>query len=78
MANGGKTILTPWKKRLIALAFAVSAGALVAGCEDALDPTSNARAEAPIPQKTLALMDKVGTTASAPVLIRTYKQEAEF
>ncbi len=70
--------MTPWKKRLIALAFAVSAGALVAGCDDALEPTSNARAEAPIPQKTLALMDKVGTTASAPVLIRTYKQEAEF
>ncbi|MBV8473074.1 MAG: hypothetical protein JO234_06615, partial [Hyphomicrobiales bacterium] len=63
--------MTPWKKRLIALAFAVSAGALVAGCQDALDPASNARAEAPIPQKTLALMDKVGTTASAPVLIRT-------
>src|SRR5580700_5620550 len=70
--------LTPWRKRLIALAFAVSAGALATACDDALEPTSNARAEAPIPQKTLALMDKIGTTASAPIVIRTYKQEAEF
>ncbi len=71
-------ILTPWRKRLIALAFAVSAGALVTACDDALEPTSNARAEAPIPEKTLALMDKIGTTPSAPIVIRTYKQEAEF
>ncbi|HEY1944006.1 MAG TPA: murein L,D-transpeptidase family protein [Roseiarcus sp.] len=70
--------LTPLRKRLIALAFAVSAGALLTACDDALEPTSNARAEAPIPQKTLALMDKIGTTPSAPIVIRTYKQEAEF
>ena len=69
--------LTPWRKRLFALALAVSAGALTAACEDALEPGSG-RALAPIPQQTLALMDKIGTTASAPVLIRTYKQEAEF
>ena len=36
------------------------------------------RSQAPIPGETLALMDKIGTTPAAPMLIRTYKQEAEF
>jgi murein L,D-transpeptidase YafK len=65
------------RKWLWALSFAVAAGALAAGCEDALDPGSE-RSLRPIPNETLALMDKIGTTPSAPVLIRTYKQEAEF
>jgi murein L,D-transpeptidase YafK len=59
--------------------MAVSAAALVAGCEDQFDnTTASGRANAPIPAKTLAKMDQIGTTASAPVLIRAYKQEAEF
>ena len=65
------------RKWLLALSFAVAAGAFVAGCEDALEPGSE-RSLRPIPGDTLALMDKIGTTPSAPVLIRTYKQEAEF
>ena len=55
----------------------MAAGALAAGCEDALESDSG-RSQRPIPSETLALMDKIGTTPAAPVLIRTYKQEAEF
>ena len=55
----------PWRRR---------AGG---GCEDALEADSG-RSLRPIPNQTLALMDKIGTTPSAPVLIRTYKQEAEL
>jgi murein L,D-transpeptidase YafK len=65
------------RKRLWALSLAVAAGVFVAGCEDALEPGSE-RSLRPISNETLALMDKIGTTPSAPVLIRTYKQEAEF
>src|SRR4051812_35691201 len=38
----------------------------------------NARASAPIPAQTLALMTAKNTRPSAPVLIRTYKKEAEL
>ncbi len=69
--------LNPWRNRLFALSLAVAAGALVAGCEDDLEAGSG-RSLRPIPNQTLALMDKIGTTESAPVLIRSYKQEAEF
>ena len=53
------------------------AGALAAGCDDALESGSG-RSQQPIPSATVTLMDKVGTTPSSPVLIRTYKQEAEL
>jgi murein L,D-transpeptidase YafK len=62
---------------LFAVGVAVAAGALAAGCQDALEADSG-RSLRPIPDQTLALMDKIGTTPSAPVLIRTYKQEAEL
>jgi murein L,D-transpeptidase YafK len=38
----------------------------------------NAKADAPIPAATLALMEAKNTTPAAPVLIRTYKKEAEL
>jgi murein L,D-transpeptidase YafK len=63
---------------LFAGCLAVSAAALAAGCEDALDPGNSGRSLTPIPSETLAKMDTLGTSASAPMLIRTYKQEAEF
>lgn len=66
-----------WRTRLFAVGLAVAAGALAAGCQDALEADSG-RSLRPIPNETLALMDKIGTSPSAPVLIRTYKQEAEF
>src|SRR5208282_3355001 len=69
--------LKSWRKRLFALGLAAAAGALATGCDDALDPGSG-RSLRPIANETLALMDKIGTTPSAPVLIRTYKQEAEL
>ena len=55
---------------------AVALGALVAGCED--NAGRLARAHQPIPSNTLALMEQVGSTKTAPVLIRTYKKEAEL
>jgi murein L,D-transpeptidase YafK len=48
------------------------AGAL-AGCQDV-----NTKAAKPIPSETLALMEKSGTSKSAPMLIRAYKKEAEL
>ena len=57
-------------------AVAAVAGCL-AGCENDTG-VGNARAIRPIPADTLALMEQKGTNKSAPVLIRTYKKEAEF
>ncbi len=59
-------------------AFALTAGAavLLSGCDGGLGP--NARASAPIPPETLALMKDKETTKEAPVLIRTYKKESEL
>jgi len=69
--------LNVWRTRLFALGLAAAAGALAAGCEDALEADSG-RSQRPIPGETLALMDKIHTTPAAPTLIRTYKQEAEL
>ena len=69
--------LNSWRNRLFALTLAIAAGAVLTACDDDLQSLSG-RAAAPIPTQTLALMDKIGTTPSAPVLIRAYKQEAEF
>ena len=65
--NARKTV------RLALLASVLALGA----CQDN-DKFSNARATAPIPADTLALMETKGTTKSAPMLIRTFKKEAEF
>ena len=62
--------------RMAAIAAAAAACALLAGCDE-LD-SGPGRSLQPISSATLAQMDKLGTTASAPVLIRTYKQEAEL
>jgi len=61
------------------LGFAVlgAAAALLSGCQD--DRTASAmRAYHPIAPKTLALMAEKGTAQNSPVLIRTYKKEAEL
>ena len=70
--------------REIAFANRVARAALAAGlalslaaCQEA-GSLEDARAYHPIPQTTLALMASKGTTAAAPVLIRTFKKEAEF
>jgi murein L,D-transpeptidase YafK len=59
-------------------AFAVALASLVAGCDDSLTGGAAMRAYHPIPPETLALMRSKGTTENSPVLIRTYKKEAEL
>jgi murein L,D-transpeptidase YafK len=65
--------------RLGALALAVSLSAMLAGCEGGNQLAGGSgRSLTPIPPATVALMTQNDTTPSAPVLIRTYKKEAEF
>ena len=49
---------------------------MLAGCDER--EVRSGKAWRPIPGDTLALMQQIGTTKRAPVLIRTYKKEAEF
>src|SRR4051812_16799673 len=56
----------------------VGAGAgLLAACQES-PGVSGSRAYQPIPAQTVALMAEKATTKEAPMLIRTYKKEAEF
>lgn len=56
--------------------FAAAALALAA-CQDGGGPGS-ARSRAPVPPKTIALMQNKGMSPTAPILIRSYKKEAEL
>ena len=68
-----------WRAKVFAALMTVGVGALTAGCEDQFNVVGpSSRAQTPIPDKTLAKMDELGTSANAPMLIRTYKQEAEL
>ena len=67
-----------WGSRLLGLGVAVSLGAMVAGCDDYQLAGGSGRSLRPIPADTMALMQQKDTTPSAPVLIRTYKKEADF
>ena len=73
----GKSIVisSPW--RLLAAGAAFAATLALAGCDEQFD-ASNGRSLQPIAQKTLALMDQMSTSASAPIVFRAYKKEAEF
>ncbi len=64
--------------RLAALGLTVATGALLAGCDDSYLDTGPGRSERPISSALLDQMSKIDTTPSAPVLIRTYKKEAEL
>ena len=64
--------------RLVALGLTVATGALLAGCDDSYLDTGPGRSERPISSATLAQMNKMNTTPSSPVLIRSYKKEAEL
>ena len=67
------------RKHLAALGFAVAAGAMLAGCVDQFDANGpSARSLAPISSATLAQMQALGATETSPILIRTYKKEAEM
>ncbi len=63
--------------RIGGLALAVGAASLLAGCEDSMTGSAM-RAYYPVPPETLALMRNKDTSQNAPVLIRTYKKEAEL
>ncbi len=65
-------------RRLTALGLVAAAGALVAGCEGSDLDAGPGRSEHAISSATLGEMAKIDTTASSPVLIRTYKKEAEL
>ncbi len=64
--------------RVGAFALAAAAAALLAGCEDDGLSAIGAHANDPISPKTTAMMKEIGTNENAPVLIRTYKKEAEL
>jgi murein L,D-transpeptidase YafK len=64
--------------RLAGLVVAASLAALLAGCEGDQLAGGSGRSLAPISSQMLALMQQHDTTESSPVLIRTYKKEAEL
>jgi murein L,D-transpeptidase YafK len=59
-------------------ALAVSAVGLLAACQESGGGYSNARAYKPIPPEAVALMQAKDTDTHAPILIRTFKKEAEL
>ena len=65
-------------RRGAAVGLTVAACAFVAGCDDSYLDQGPGRSQQPISAATLAEMDKLDTTPSAPTLIRTYKKEAEL
>ncbi len=68
--------LSTWRVRLFAVGI-LAAGLGLAGCDDQYE-AGNGRSLEPIPPKTVALMEQMGTSASAPIIFRAYKKEAEF
>ncbi|WP_158816199.1 murein L,D-transpeptidase family protein [Methylocapsa sp. S129] len=67
-----------WGSRLAAFALAASLAAMLAGCDGDQLAGGSGRSLSPIPPQTIALMQQMDTATSSPVLIRTYKKEAEF
>ncbi|MGA2042222.1 MAG: L,D-transpeptidase family protein [Roseiarcus sp.] len=67
-----------WGRKLGLLAVAVSLSAVLAGCEGNQLAGGSGRALTPISPATVALMTQNETSPASPVLIRTYKKEAEF
>ena len=70
-------LCNPFAKRIFAICLIASASGFLAGCEESgLSPLT--RSFAPVPPQTLAAMEAIGSSKNAPVLIRTYKKEAEL
>lgn len=63
--------------RLRLMVLYAIAGAVLSGCNGE-DYNSSARSRQPLSAKTLALIEDKGMTPNSPILIRTYKQEAEL
>ncbi len=64
-------------RRLIGLGVAAAAAAMLAACDEEV-AGGPGRSLRPIPADTISLMEQKDTAPSSPVLIRTYKKEAEF
>ena len=64
-------------RRLTRLGAVFAVAAALGACQDS-SFRSSGRAYAPIPSDVLALMSSKGTNAHQPILIRTYKKEAEL
>jgi murein L,D-transpeptidase YafK len=60
------------------LAFVAGGAGLLSACQESPGLGGRDRAYQPIPAQTVALMAEKGTTKQSPMLIRTYKKEAEF
>ena len=60
------------------LAASVSVAGLVAACQETTAERSTGRAYRRIPAATVALMNNKGADSHSPVLIRTFKKEAEL
>ncbi len=56
---------------------AILVAGLLAACQDE-GGLNHGRAYQPIPEATLSLMDKMGTTKFSPVLLRAFKKESEL
>jgi murein L,D-transpeptidase YafK len=65
-------------KRLPAFCLIALTGCFLAGCEDSGLSPMTSRSASPVPPQTVAGMEALGSSRNAPVLIRTYKKEAEF
>ena len=65
-------------RRGAAAGLTVAACAFIAGCDNSYLDQSSGRSQQPISSATLAEMDKLDTTPSAPTVIRAYKKEAEL
>ena len=65
--------------RVVSVRFALAGGLALAlaGCQDN-GSVGGDRAYRPLSGEVLALMEQKGTSKSAPMLIRTFKKEAEF
>ena len=69
------SVTKPFLAQSLAVAVLVAG---LAGCNVETVQRTPARASAPVPQATLALMAEKHTDRNAPVLIRAYKKEAEI
>lgn len=68
----------PFQTKLPAMGLLALAGASLAGCDDSSLSPVTARSLAPVPPKTVAEMETIGSSKEAPVLIRAYKKESEL
>jgi murein L,D-transpeptidase YafK len=68
----------PFANRFLAFSLVLPGCGFLAGCEESSLSPPTTRSLAPIPPKTVAAMKDIGSSESAPILIRSYKKEAEF